>query len=95
MLRAATYARYSTERQHDRSIEDQTRNCRDRAAREGWTVVAEYADRGISGATSNRPDYQRMLAAIKRVTASGLSGEEAVMTAFEENAKDVARVGGG
>ena len=39
------------------------RNCRDRAAREGWEVVAEYADRGISGATSNRPDYQRMLAA--------------------------------
>jgi glutamate synthase (ferredoxin) len=40
-------------------------------------------------------DYQRMLAAIKRVTASGLGGDEAVMTAFEENAKDVARVGGG
>jgi glutamate synthase (ferredoxin) len=36
-----------------------------------------------------------MLAAIKRVTASGLGGDEAVMTAFEENAKDVARVGGG
>jgi len=40
-------------------------------------------------------DYHRMLTAIKRVTASGLSGEEAVMTAFEENARDVARVGGG
>lgn len=63
MTRAAIYARYSTERQTDRSIEDQQRNCHDRAAREGWTVVSEYADRGISGATSNRPDYQRMLAA--------------------------------
>ncbi len=40
-------------------------------------------------------DYKRMLEAIKRVTDSGLSGEEAVMAAFEENAKDVARVGGG
>jgi glutamate synthase (ferredoxin) len=36
-----------------------------------------------------------MLAAIKRVTESGLSGEEAVMVAFEENVRDVARIGGG
>jgi len=40
-------------------------------------------------------DYKRMLQAIKRVKDSGLSGEEAVMAAFEENARDVARVGGG
>jgi glutamate synthase (ferredoxin) len=40
-------------------------------------------------------DYRRMLAAIDRVKASGLSGDEAVMAAFEENARDVARVGGG
>jgi len=40
-------------------------------------------------------DYKRMLQSIKRVEAAGLSGEEAVMAAFEDNAKDVARVGGG
>jgi len=40
-------------------------------------------------------DYQRMLQAIKRATTAGLSGEEAIMAAFEENAKDVSRVGGG
>jgi glutamate synthase (ferredoxin) len=40
-------------------------------------------------------DYKRMLQAIDRVTQSGLSGEEALMAAFEENAKDFARVGGG
>jgi len=40
-------------------------------------------------------DYKRMLQAIKRVTSTGLSGEEALMAAFEENAKDLARVGGG
>jgi glutamate synthase (ferredoxin) len=39
-------------------------------------------------------DYKRMLTAIKRVKATGLSGEEALMAAFEENAKDVARIGG-
>ena len=40
-------------------------------------------------------DYKRMLQAIQRVTESGLSGDEAVMAAFEANAKDEARMGGG
>lgn len=39
-------------------------------------------------------DFKRMLAAIKRVQSSGLTGEEALMAAFEENNKDLARVGG-
>jgi len=39
-------------------------------------------------------DYKRMLQSIKRVEEAGLSGEEAVMAAFEDNAKNVARVGG-
>jgi glutamate synthase (ferredoxin) len=39
-------------------------------------------------------DYKRALAATKRVEAAGLSGEEAVMAAFEQNARDLARVGG-
>ena len=39
-------------------------------------------------------DYKRVLQAMDRVLASGLSGEEAVMAAFEENARDLARVGG-
>jgi glutamate synthase (ferredoxin) len=40
-------------------------------------------------------DYARMLTAIKRATDAGLTGEQAIMTAFEENARDVARIGGG
>ena len=40
-------------------------------------------------------DYARVLASRKRVEALGLSGEEAVMAAFEENIRDVARIGGG
>jgi glutamate synthase (ferredoxin) len=39
-------------------------------------------------------DYKRMLACMKKAEQSGLSGEEAVMAAFEENARDVSRVGG-
>jgi glutamate synthase (ferredoxin) len=40
-------------------------------------------------------DYKRMLEAFNRVQAQGLSGDEAVMAAFESNKSDVAaRVGG-
>src|SRR5262249_50233448 len=39
-------------------------------------------------------DYRRVLEATRRVTAAGLSGEEAVMAAFEENVRSLARVGG-
>jgi glutamate synthase (ferredoxin) len=39
-------------------------------------------------------DYKRVLEAEKRVRDQGLTGEEAVMAAFQANVKDVARVGG-
>ena len=39
-------------------------------------------------------DYKRMLQALKEVEASGLSGDQAVMAAFELNSKDLARVSG-
>jgi glutamate synthase (ferredoxin) len=39
-------------------------------------------------------DYKRMLQAITRAYQMGLSGDEAIMTAFDENIKDVSRVSG-
>ncbi|HUN27830.1 MAG TPA: glutamate synthase large subunit [Steroidobacteraceae bacterium] len=39
-------------------------------------------------------DFSRVLACMRRAHAQGLSGEDAVMAAFEENARDLARVGG-
>ncbi|MBM3215868.1 glutamate synthase large subunit [Candidatus Poribacteria bacterium] len=39
-------------------------------------------------------DYKRMLEAIRRAEASGISGDDAVMAAFEENKNDLARVSG-
>jgi len=40
-------------------------------------------------------DYKRVLQSMKRVQEFDLSGEQAIMAAFEENARDVARIGGG
>src|SRR5215472_12331948 len=65
MIRCAIYARFSSDRQKESSIDDQVRNCEHRAAREGWTVTHRYADRAISGSTAERPGYQQMLADAK------------------------------
>jgi len=39
-------------------------------------------------------DYERVLKALERVQSQGLSGDAAIMAAFEANAKDLARIGG-
>jgi glutamate synthase domain-containing protein 2/glutamate synthase domain-containing protein 3 len=39
-------------------------------------------------------DFKRAVASLKRAQAQGLTGDEAIMVAFEENARDLARVGG-
>jgi glutamate synthase (ferredoxin) len=40
-------------------------------------------------------DYKRVLQALQKALASGLTGDEALSAAFEANARDVARIGGG
>ncbi|MBX6747077.1 MAG: recombinase family protein, partial [Acetobacteraceae bacterium] len=60
--RCAIYARYSSDRSREASIEDQVRVCRQRAEREGWTVVEVYADFAISGASADRPRFQQLMA---------------------------------
>jgi len=40
-------------------------------------------------------DYKRVLQSLRRIKEAGLTGDEAIMAAFEENSKDAARVGGG
>ncbi|MGL5879422.1 MAG: glutamate synthase-related protein, partial [Xenococcaceae cyanobacterium] len=39
-------------------------------------------------------DYKRVLQALKNALASGLSGDDALTAAFEENVRDVSRIGG-
>ena len=63
MIRAALYARYSSDQQSSASIADQQRICRECAAREGWQIEAVYEDAAISGASMIlRPGVQRLLA---------------------------------
>ena len=54
-MRAAIYARYSTDLQRDASIEDQVRICHERIVQEGWALTATYADAASSGASPAAP----------------------------------------
>jgi len=60
-MRAAIYARYSSDNQRDASIEDQVRVCSERIKREKWKLAATYSDRALSGASTLRPGYQKLL----------------------------------
>ena len=64
-MRAALYARYSTDEQNVASTEDQLRGCRILCERNGFEIVDEYSDPAMSGHESNRPQYRKMIAAAK------------------------------
>ena len=60
-MKAALYARYSSDNQRDASIADQIRVCRGYAQREGWTIGDEFHDHAVSGATLLRPGFQALM----------------------------------
>lgn len=65
-MRAGIYARYSSDNQHERSIDDQVRLCRERAESQGALVVEVYADYARSGAHAlSRPALQQIMADAK------------------------------
>ena len=61
MKKAVIYARYSSERQTEQSIEGQLRVCHDYAKRNDIIVVETYIDRAMTGTNDNRRDFQRMM----------------------------------
>jgi glutamate synthase (ferredoxin) len=60
----------------------------------GEKVLANWDDMVKKFVKVIPKDYKVVLEALKRVQKAGLSGEEALMAAFEENNRDVARVSG-
>jgi len=72
-VRTLIYARYSSQLQNPRSIEDQLAACRARAEAEGWSILGEFHDRAISGAAgideSQRPGLAALL---ERVEQGGI-----------------------
>ena len=61
MRRCVIYARYSSEKQTEQSIEGQLRVCYEYAQRNDLIVVKEYIDRAMTGTNDLRRDFQKML----------------------------------
>lgn len=67
-MRAAIYARYSTDRQNENSIETQVRKCRKYAQDHDMIVEPNYiySDYALSGMKMQRGELQRLLSAAER-----------------------------
>lgn len=61
-MRAAVYARYSSHRQGEQSIEGQLTEAYKYASERDMTIVQEYVDRAQTGRNDNREQFQLMLA---------------------------------
>lgn len=59
---AVIYARYSSERQNDQSIDGQIRIINQFAEKEGYTIIDTYIDRALTGRNDDRPSFQKMIA---------------------------------
>ena len=61
-MRVAIYARYSSENQSEKSIDDQIRVCKNYAKEHGMTVEDRhiYVDEAMSGSIVNRPGLQAL-----------------------------------
>ena len=64
-LRAAIYARHSTDKQNPASSADQIALCQALVQRIGGEVVATYADPELSGYRRDRPELMRLLADVR------------------------------
>jgi len=67
--RVVLYARVSTEEQAGEdhySIEAQLNEMREFAEREGWTVIGQFVDEGISGTKRERPELNALLDVARR-----------------------------
>lgn len=59
--RAVIYARYSSDKQTEQSIEGQIADCTAFANRNGLKVVDTYIDRAFTATTDRRPAFQKMI----------------------------------
>ena len=55
------YARYSSDRQTEQSIDGQIHVCMEYAERNDIVIVCTYIDRAMTGPNDNREQFQKML----------------------------------
>ena len=60
-MKAVIYARFSSDKQNEASIEGQLRECMQYAEFNGIQVIGNYIDRAMSAKTDHRPEFQHMI----------------------------------
>ena len=61
MMNAVIYARYSSDKQNEMSIEGQIEECRKYAEENNMVVLQEYVDRALTATSDKRPNFLRMI----------------------------------
>lgn len=61
MIKAVIYARYSSDKQNEQSIEGQLTYCNKYAKEHDMTIVNQYIDRATTGTNDHRPAFQNMM----------------------------------
>jgi DNA invertase Pin-like site-specific DNA recombinase len=75
--RPAIYARFSSSRQDERSIDDQVRRCRAHLGIESAEAeVLVFADYAVSGASLIRPGFEALMAAVNAGTVGSIVTED-------------------
>ena len=65
-MRAAIYARYSSDLQSETSIDDQLAVCKAHVENEAWGLVGTFSDSAISGTTLDRPGLSDLMQSAKQ-----------------------------
>lgn len=60
-MNVVIYARFSSSKQNDTSIDASTIRVLSILQKNDYYVVGEYIDRALSGRNDERPDFQRMI----------------------------------
>ncbi len=63
--RTWVYARYSTDKQTQKSLDDQIAECRRLCAKNGWPIANVLSDAEVTGFTDQRPGYQGLVRGIE------------------------------
>jgi site-specific DNA recombinase len=64
-MKAALYARYSSDMQRNESITAQIRDCQEYCRRKRYSVVKEYIDEAFTARNDDRPAFQQMISDAK------------------------------
>lgn len=71
-MKVVIYARFSSHSQTEQSIEGQLKVCYEYAKAHDYTVIGEYIDRAQSAKTSDRIEFQKIIADSDNKTFEGV-----------------------